>query len=229
MLRNARFCVSVLLVVLVALVVGACGSSGAVAAPSDIEESLVRIAGTACLKPILATGFVVANGTIVTVAHAIAGVEEDLHVIDTSGTSHEVEVIAFDDQLDIAVMSVGDFVGTAIRSADAEPGDSGVIGAMSHESGVDLIDYEVLRIVNARSSDIYNSGFVERRAIDVQTGAKRGTSGAPLLNDAGDYIGMVFAISRDREDGVFALAASEIVDYLASLPTGARVDRGRCR
>jgi S1-C subfamily serine protease len=211
------------------LLVAACGSPGSVVAPNDIEDSLVRIAGTACLKPILATGFVVANGTIVTVAHGIAGVEDDLHVIDTSGRSYGVEVIAFDDQLDIAVMSVDEFSGSAIRSATAELGESGVIGAMNHESGVDLIDYEVLRIVNARSGDIYDSGLVERRAIDVRTSAGRGTSGAPLLNGAGDYIGMVFAISRDRDDGVYALAASEIVDYLASLPTEARLDKGRCR
>jgi S1-C subfamily serine protease len=189
----------------------------------------VRIAGTACLKPILATGFVVAKGTIVTVAHGVAGVDDDLHVIDTSGTSYAAEVIAFDDQLDIAVITVDGLSGTAIHSASTEPGDPGVITAMSSDSRIDLIDYEVLRIVNARSGDIYNSGLVERTAIDVRTSAKRGTSGAPLLNDAGDYIGMVFAISRDRDDGVYALAASEIVDYLASLPTGPTVDRGRCR
>ncbi len=226
MLRDANLCVSALVV---ALVFAACGSSGSVFAPIDVEDSLVRIAGTACLKPILATGFFVANGTIVTVAHGIAGVDDDLHVIDTSGRSHRVEVIAFDDQLDLAVMSVDGFSGSAIRSATAVLGESGVISAMNHESGVDLIDYEVLRIVNARSGDIYDTGLIERRAIDVRTSAGRGTSGAPLLNDAGEYIGMVFAISRDRDDGVYALAASEIIDYMASLPTGAPLDKGRCR
>lgn len=213
----------------VAVVLAACGQQRPVIAPSDIGDSVVRIAGTACLKPILATGFVVDKGVVVTVAHGVAGVEDDLRVIDTSGTSYAAGIIAFDDQLDIAVMSVDGFSGTAIHSASTEPGESGVITAMSPDSGIGLIDYEVLRIVNARSGDIYDKGLVERKAIDIRTTAERGTSGAPLLNDAGDYVGMVFAISRDRDDGVYALAASEIVDYLASLPTGPLSDRGRCR
>lgn len=198
-------------------------------APGNVEDSVVRIAGTACLKPILATGFVVARGTIVTVAHAVAGAESDLRVITASGTRHTVEVVAFDDQLDIAVLSVDGLDGTAIRPAEAVAGDPGVIGAMTSESEIEFIEYEVLRIVNARSGDIYDRGAVERTAVDIRTTASRGTSGAPLLNEAGNYIGMVFAISRDRDDGVYALAASEILNYLATLSTGPPSDLGRCR
>jgi S1-C subfamily serine protease len=224
--RDARLCAFALAV---AVVVVACDQPDPIVTTSDIEESVVRIAGTACLKPILATGFVVADGLVVTVAHAIAGAEDDLRVIDAFGTSRDVEIVAFDDQLDIVIMSVDGLSGTAIRPASAQPGDTGVITAMASGSGIEFIKYEVLRIVNARSGDIYDVGRVERAAIDVLTAAKRGTSGAPLLNDAGEYIGMVFAISRDREDGVYALASSEIVDYVASLPTSMPAERGRCR
>jgi S1-C subfamily serine protease len=213
----------------VAVVVVACDQPSPIVTTSDIEESVVRIAGTACLKPILATGFVVADGLVVTVAHATAGAEDDLRVIDAFGASHDVEIVAFDDQLDIVVMSVDGLSGTAIRPASAQPGDTGVITAMVSGSGIEFIEYEVLRIVNARSGDIYDVGRVERAAIDVLTAAKRGTSGAPLLDDAADYIGMVFAISRDRENGVYALASSEIVDYLATLPIRIPAERGRCR
>jgi len=224
--RDARFYAIVLAV---AVSVGACEQPRSVVTASDIERSVVQIAGTACLKPILATGFVVADGLVVTVAHAVAGAEDDLRVIDAFGASHDVEVVAFDDQLDIVVMSVDGLSGTVIRPASAQPGDTGVITAMASGSGIEFIEYEVLRIVNARSGDIYDVGRVERSAIDVLTAAERGDSGAPLLNDAGDYIGMVFAISRDREDGVYALASSEIVDYVASMPTSVPTERGRCR
>lgn len=212
----------------VAVAVSSCAAPVG-SATGDVTDSVVRIVGTACLKPILATGFVVAGGTVVTVAHAIAGVDDDLRVVDVSGADHAVEVVAFDDQLDIAVLSVDGFSGTPIRSASTQPGNSGVITAMNSDSGIDFIDYEVLRIVNARSGDIYDAGLVERAAIDVRTSAARGTSGAPLLDDAGDYIGMVFAISRDRDDGAYAIAASEIVDLLAAMPSGALVDMGQCR
>ncbi|MFV1961259.1 MAG: trypsin-like peptidase domain-containing protein [Acidimicrobiia bacterium] len=224
--RDARLLVVGLVV---AYAVVGWGSPPLATEPNDIEGSVVRVAGTACLKPILATGFVVADGTIVTVAHGIAGVDDDLRVIDASGASYAVEVTAFDDQLDIAVMAVDGLDGTVISAASAQPGDTGVITAMSPESEIDFIEYDVLRIVSAHSGDIYDSGQVERTAIDVNAAARRGTSGAPLINRAGSYIGMVFAISRDRENGAYAIAASEIVDYLASLPTGVVPDRGRCR
>ena len=224
--RSIRICV---LALLLAVVATGCGSQRAAIAPSDLRDSVVRIAGTACLKPILATGFVVEKGTIVTVAHAVAGAEADLGVITASGASHAVEVVSFNEQLDIAILSVDGLNGTPLPAGEAIAGDPGVIGAMTPESTIELIDYEVLRIVNARSGDIYNEGAVERTAIDVRTNAGRGTSGAPLLNDAGRYVGMVFAISRDRDDGVFALAASEILDYLATSNTDSPAGRGRCR
>ena len=221
-----RLSLSGALVVVIA--VSSCAAP-TVSAASNVTDSVVRIAGTACLKPILATGFVVAGGMVVTVAHAIAGVDDDLRVVDASGAVHAVEVVAFDDQLDIAVLSVDGFGGTAIRPARTEPGNQGVIAAASSDSGINLIDSEVLRIVNARSGDIYDAGRVERAAIDVRTSAARGTSGAPLIDGTGDYIGMVFAISRDRDDGAYAIAASEIVDFLAVVPSGVPVDMGRCR
>ena len=218
------------IVVLSLVVVGAsCGSQRAIAEPLDVRDSIVRLAGTACLKPILVTAFVVASGTIVTVAHGIAGVGDDLRVIDSLGGVHDVDVMAFDDQLDIAVISVDGFEGIPIDAAQAVPGTSGVVAAMTADSDIALIDYEVLRNVNARTADIYNDGTVERAAVDVRSDVQRGTSGAPLLNDKGEYIAMLFAISSDRESGVYALAASEIVDYLSTATMGTHVDRGRCR
>ena len=213
----------------VVMALAGCGTHRGITDAVDLEDSIVRISGTACLKPILATGFVVDEGTIVTVAHGIAGVGDDLRVVDALGSSHRVEVVAFDDRLDIAVMSVDGYAGTPIQSAGAKPTDTGVIGAMSTGSTIDLIDYEVLRVVNARSGDIYDEGHVERTAIDVRTVATRGTSGAPLLDDDGEYIGMVIAVSRDRDDGVYALAASEIVEFLASSPIAPGTEIGKCR
>lgn len=224
--RNVRLCVLTLLLVLAG---ASCGTQRGTIAPSGLEDSVVRIAGTACLKPILATGFVVERGTIVTVAHGIAGADGDLRVITAPGAVHTVEVVAFDDQIDIAILSVDGFDGTPLRAAETAPGDKGAISAVTPMSTIELIDYEVLRIVNARSGDIYNKDVVERTAVDVRTNATRGTSGAPLLDEAANYIGMVVAISRDRDDGVYALAASEIVDYLALSHANPLMDRGRCR
>ena len=215
------------LVALVAAVVAGCGASTPTVA--QIEPSIVRIAGTACLTPIIASGFVVEGGQVVTVAHAIAGAKDDLRAVSADGTEHDVTVVAFDPDLDIAVLDISSFDGEPLPSSSADPGDTGVVGAMTRDSVIVPIDYEVLRVVNARSGDIYDQGRVERTALDVRSSADRGTSGAPLLDEDGAYVGMVFAISNDREDAVYALASSEIDEYLATTPTTEEVDRGYCR
>lgn len=216
----------------VAVAVGLTTAACATAESTDVESaaaSVVRIAGTACLAPILASGIVVAPEQVVTVAHAVAGAENDLRVVTAEGREHPVEVVGFDPELDIALLAAPGLAGPPMEPGTAAPQDVGFIAAMSGDHGLDLIDYTVLRVVNARSGDIYDEGHVERAALDIRSAATRGTSGAPLVDEEGSYVGMVFAISRDREDGVYALASSEISGFLASAVSADPVDRGRCR
>ena len=227
MLREHHRC-SVGIITLV-LLASACAGGDAGGRSDTIGHSVVRIAGTACLRPILATGIVIGHNRVMTVAHAVAGADDDLSVVTIDGAEHVPRLVAFDPRLDIAVLQVDDLNASPLLPAEASPQDSGVIAAMNRDMAVDLIDYEVLRIVNARSGDIYDEGTVERTALDVRSRASPGTSGAPLVDDEGNYVGMVFAISRDRDDGVYALASAEIVAFLDTVDGAPATDRGRCR
>lgn len=214
--------------VVLGLLAAACGGDTAVR-HDTLSESVVGISGTACLRPILASGIVIGEDRVITVAHAVAGADDDLRVVTPDGVEHVPRLVAFDPKLDIAVLRVDDLNASPLQPAEALPEDSGVIAAVNGDLVVDLIDYEVLRVVNARSGDIYDEGNVERTALDVRSAAARGTSGAPLVDDEGAYVGMVFAISQDREEGVYALASSEIVSFLATVDDLPAADRGRCR
>jgi S1-C subfamily serine protease len=201
-----------------------CGSA------EEAEEagpSLARVAGTACLKPILATAVVVEDGFLLTVAHAIAGAEEDLRVIDLGGTERLAGVVAFDPERDLALLEV-DGLHERIERAVPEAEAIGTIAAVGSDLAVKAIPYRILRVVTARSANIYDEGEVLRQALEVEARVSPGDSGAPLLDRDGAMVGMLFAGTDSVEDSAWALHISEIEEFLAAERSG-KVDRGRCR
>ncbi len=196
---------------------------------TEIAQSVVRIAGTACLKPILGTGAVVDNDWVVTSAHVIAGAGPDLRVITLDGAEIPVEVVGFDPEKDIALLLAVDLAAPSLRFSSAQSGTQGVIAAVTAGIELNLIEYRVNRKVLVKISNIYDEGEFDREALDIEaSGVGPGVSGAPLLDEAGAMVGMFFAHSREREGGAYALDASEIEAFLEKI--GERpVDRGRCR
>lgn len=190
---------------------------------------MLRIAGTACLKPILGTGSVVDHELVVTGAHVIAGAEEDLRVITLDGGEFPVAVVAFDPEKDIALLLAFGLNAPTLRFSAAHSGTEGVIAAVTADLELNLIPYRVARNVTVNISNIYNEGEFDRKALDIEAEVHPGVSGAPLLNRTGAMVGMVFAKSRVREGAAYALDASEIKDLMNAAEATDRVDRGRCR
>ncbi|MCZ6736789.1 MAG: serine protease [Actinobacteria bacterium] len=187
------------------------------------------MAGTACLKPIIGTGVAVDDDLVLTVAHTIAGAEDDLRIVTPQGEERSVTVVAFDSDRDLALLAVEGLDATPVVLGSAGKGDSGTIAAVNGDLAVEFIKYTVLRVVNARSTDIYNEGHVERDALDIKARIEPGVSGAPLVDSNGEVVGIVFARSETREEGGYALSTSEITDFLDSVDPGTVADRGRCR
>ena len=213
---------SPLLAITLALIAAACSSTYP-------ATSVVRLAGTACLKPIIGTGVAVGDDLVLTVAHAVAGAEDDLRIVTPRGEERPVTVIGFDSERDLALLAVEGLDATPVVLGSAGKGDSGTIVAVNGDLAVELIEYTVLRVVNARSADIYNEGHVERDALDIEARIEPGVSGAPLVDTDGEVVGIVFARSKNREEGGYALATSEITTFLDSVDPGTVADIGRCR
>lgn len=216
--RRARL----LLAIALALIAAACSTT-------HPATSVVRLAGTACLKPIIGTGVAVGDDLVLTVAHTIAGAEDDLRIVTPQGEERPVTVVAFDSDRDLALLAVEGLDATPVVLGSAGKGDSGTIAVVNGDLAVEFIKYTVLRVVNARSTDIYNEGHVERDALDIKARIEPGVSGAPLVDSNGEVVGIVFARSETREEGGYALSTSEITDFLDSVDPGAVADRGRCR
>jgi S1-C subfamily serine protease len=203
----------------------------AACAGSPIDEagaSLGRVAGTACLRPILATAVVVDDERMLTVAHAVAGADDDLHVLGLDGIRYSVTVIGFDPNRDLALLYVAGLDAPSIQLGTAGEGDSGFITSISRDQEIKRIEYRVARVVTARSGDIYDEGEVLRKAFDLDAVTEPGDSGAPLIDESGSMVGMLFSRSTDA-DGSWALHVDEIDAFLESVPGQDEVDRGRCR
>ena len=214
--------------VAVAGLIVALSTCGSAEDAEAVRPSLARVAGTACLKPILATAVVVEDGLLLTVAHAIAGAGEDLKTIDLDGTERPALVVAFDPERDLALLEV-DGLHERIEMGAPEADSGGTIAAVSSDLVIQEIPYRILRVVTARSGDIYNEGKVLRQALEIEARVSPGDSGAPLLDRGGAMVGLLFAGSTGVEDSAWALHVSEIEAFLASAPRSREVDRGRCR
>ena len=131
-------------------------------------------------------------------------------------------------QRDLALLEVDGF-DDPIKVVTPEEGGTGVITAVSGDLEVDEVAYRIARIVTASSGDIYDEGQVLRETLEIEAELGPGDSGAPLLDDSGAMVGVVFATSTGVAGSAWALHASEVEAFLGAPRTGAEVDRGRCR
>jgi S1-C subfamily serine protease len=168
--------------------------------------------------------FVSAEGLIVTNRHVVNDESARYSVLLNDGSSHAVEVLARDPLLDIAVLRVTDSNATfpyitfgdstnlrlgetviAIGNALAEFRNSVSVGVVSG----------LARSITASDG----RGMSEQLDQVIQTDAaiNPGNSGGPLLNLAGEVIGVNVATSRGADNISFALPAHLVQGVVASV------------
>ncbi len=179
--------------------------------------------------PSLGTGFVIsADGFIVTNNHVVEGVDE-IHVHFVNGDEFEAEVIGRDPKTDVALIRVKvDKPLTSLPLGDSDairPGDW--VLAVGNPFG---LEHTVTAgIVSAKHREI-NPDPGDRRFDDyLQTDAaiNPGNSGGPLLNLAGEVIGINTAIRQDANTIGFAVPINQAKAILPQLRAAGRVSRGK--
>lgn len=189
---------------------------------ADAEASTGKIRGAnSCGQGIEGTGFVYAVGRMMTNAHVVAGVDEPL--ITIGDKELPATVVLYDPDLDIAVLSFDD------SSIEPLPFDStghagqGVAILGYPEDGP--FDIETARIrasQRLRSPNIYGSDTVIREVFSLRGNVRPGNSGGPIVDSAGEVIGMVFAASvTDRQTG-YALTTEQVAGSAAAGVTNDR-------
>lgn len=180
------------------------------AAVNQDKDSVVRIKGQGCGGVVAGSGFVVNDGLVATNAHVVAGIGKPF-VQDTNG-SHVATVVAFDPELDFAVLRTSGLAGAplTIASKEATPGTPAAV--LGYPGGGDFKadPAAVSSRLRASGRDIYDKGQTLRDIYEVRADIVPGNSGGPLVAKDGSVLGVVFAESTTYEHVGYALMAAKI-------------------
>ena len=179
------------------------------------------------------TGVVVtADGYVVTNKHVISGASKVSVVLDDGTTYEDVEIVATDPLNDIAFLKVKDASGLVAASL----GDSKTIhvGQQVIAIGNALGQYQntvTAGIVSGLGRSVTASDAsgrnVETLTDMIQTDAaiNSGNSGGPLVNAAGEVIGINTATSSTAENMGFAIPISSVKGMLKQLTETGKAER----
>mgnify|MGYP001204364254 FL=1 len=169
------------------------------------------------------SGVVIArDGLVLTNAHVVEGADR-VQVSLADGTQVDGEVVGSDPVTDLAVVRLAStpqkLKPAPLGDSDAlEPGDWAI--ALGHPYGLDRT--VTLGIVSSLHRNISSLGFTDKRLELIQTDAaiNPGNSGGPLINDAGEVIGLNTLVRAGPGAGLgFAIPinlAKGVADRLAS-------------
>ncbi|MBE3009254.1 trypsin-like peptidase domain-containing protein [Microbispora sp. NEAU-D428] len=182
-------------------------------AQAPAAHSVVKVRGFAssCGRRTEATGFVYAPERVLLNAHTVAGVDRDLEVVLDDGRRFPAQVVAFDPEVDAAVLRAPGLTARPLRLTRGRRTTAVVVGYRKGEAAPAVLPATVRPDQPAESYDIYNRKRVSRQVHPFQGAAVTpGMSGAPLITGGDRAMGMVFAVDMDRADVGYALTAAEI-------------------
>ena len=190
----------------------------------------VRAESQACGQAQVGSGWVVSSGRVVTNAHVVAGADQVTVSVRGTGRERAARVVAFDPQRDVAVLAVADLAAPAVEQGAAlDSGDQAALAGFPGDRGLWVGAARVRDVLRAKGADIYGNPDVTRQVYSLRAQVRRGASGGPVIDSAGDVVGMVFATSLDDPDTGYALTLDEIEPVLTRGVLASRaVSTGRC-
>ena len=194
----------------------------------DAAGSVVRILGTACGLGVEGSGWVVADGLVVTNAHVVAGQDDTTVQVRGSGAHLDARAVAFDTDDDVAILRVPGLDAPRLRVRSSVP--SGTAGALLGFPQNGPYDVRPIRVGQTRETladDAYGRGPVRRSIVPLRGRVRHGNSGGPLVDAKGRVMGTVFAstVGGDRAGG-YAIPNQVVRDVLRN--AGATVSTGPC-
>ncbi len=177
----------------------------------------------------MGTGFLIsADGYVITNNHVIDNFDEIIVQLN-DGSEKEAVVVGHDPNTDVALLKIeSETTLPALPLGDSDAMRSGDwVIAIGNALGLE--NTVTAGIVSAKHRVINRRDQNQRRFDDfLQTDAaiNPGNSGGPLLNLAGEVVGINTAIRRDGNDVGFAVPINIAKQILPQLRTAGRVSRG---
>jgi S1-C subfamily serine protease len=199
-------------------------------AVANARPSVVKIRGVApgCQKVLEGTGFVIAPNRVMSNAHVVAG--SDSVTVEADGQTYDATVVSYDPNEDISILDVPNLPQRPLVFAEA-PAKSGTDAVvLGYPGGGEFAatPARVREIIELNGPDIYRTTTVNREVYTIRGTVRQGNSGGPMINRAGQVLGVVFGAAVDDNDTGFVLTANEVSRQLAKIGNTAKVATGAC-
>ncbi|MFF0489482.1 MarP family serine protease [Nocardia sp. NPDC003482] len=197
----------------------------------NLQYSVLRIRGVApsCQRQLEGSGFVVAHERIMTNAHVVAGTTTVQ--VDTARGALDATVVLFDPNKDVAILAVPGLQADPIPLAPdaAKSSDSAIVLGYPGGGKYTASAARVRETLDLSGPNIYKTGTVTREVYTVRGQVRAGNSGGPLVDTAGEVLGVVFGAAVTDEDTGYVLTLKEVQpDLNAATGSTAAVPTGEC-
>jgi len=200
------------------------GTPSATASAQRALAAAVRVEADGCQeRASVGAGSFVAEETVLTVAHVVAGANS-VRVTLADGTSTSAQIIAIDRHKDLALLHV---------ESDTAPLPRGSMGVgatgtfiVYRDGAASSMPFRAISFVDIDAPDIDQDGSSMRRGYQIKAAVERGDSGAVLVVD-GVATAVVFARSTATGEKAWAVDIGEarsLLDHAGETP----VDAGAC-
>ena len=186
--------------------------------------SVVRVLGTACGLGVEGSGWVAADGLVVTAAHVVAG-ESDTEVVPSSGGALRAEAVVFDPHDDFAVLRVDGLLAPPLRIKDPVPGTAIAIVGYPLNGPLQASAGRIGETATVLAQDAYGNGPTRRVVTSLGGTIQHGNSGGPAVDASGAVQATVFS-ARASGGGGYGVPASIVRRDLAR--AGGPVSTGPC-
>jgi S1-C subfamily serine protease len=166
---------------------------------------------------------------VVTNAHVVAGIDSP-YIIDQHG-QHQANVIWFDPNLDLAVLTTSGLTGSPLAISDSTAANNTPSVVLGFPGGGNFSASPalVLSSFTATGRNIYDQGDTNRSIYEIKAKVIPGNSGGPLVNAKGTVIGIVFAESTAYNNVGYALTMQQPLNEIhQAIKRDKTVSTGAC-
>jgi S1-C subfamily serine protease len=194
-------------------------------------RSVVKITGNAfqCGQNQSGSGFVAANGRVITNAHVVAGVTEPV-VLTPAGNTYTGRVVYFNAKQDLAVIAVNGMATAPLTmGADLAEGAKAVFDGYPLGGPFLSSPAAVQSVTTINTPNIYGSDPSPREVYYLAADVQEGNSGGPVLDAAGAVVGLIFARSATTQHLGFAMTTADLSPVVTEAPSlTSAVSSGTC-
>lgn len=191
---------------------------------AETARGVVPLRAIGCGAVSNATAFAVAPGLLVGAAHVIAGasrVEIDVSIGDAgTAATRPVEVIGYSEERDLALFRT-DAPVSPLSLDSARLGATTAVLGYPEGSSLEVSPARVEHYVSA--SGLWGDG-TRRRVYLLAADVRAGQSGAPLIDQQGNVVGVAFGRVRGPSGIGFAFSRDDLLGFLISSGIDARID-----